>query len=50
MLWPRNVESPAAEPVGCCMPVGNGLSSVTAGRRLLVVAEPSTVLLELKPG
>src|SRR5215467_3705826 len=50
MLCPRNVFTPRADPVGCWSPVGNGLSRVTAGRRLLVVAELSTVLLALNPG
>src|SRR3954469_12221636 len=50
MPCPRKVPKPAEAPVGWVMPVGNGSFKVTAGRRLPVVPEPSSVVLALKPG
>src|SRR5215208_5537386 len=50
MPCPRNVPRPAAEPVGCWMPVGNGFERVTAGRRFAVLEEASTLVVWLKPG
>ena len=46
----RGDDRPLLRTLHIGRPVGNGLSSVTAGRRLLVVAAPNTVLLALKPG
>src|SRR5690348_3661899 len=47
---PRNVPSPDAEPVGFWMPCGNGFDSVTAGRRLAVLAAFRMFVVWLKPG
>src|SRR5438552_3803293 len=50
MPCPRKVLIPAVAPVGGMMPVGKGFDSVTAGRRFPVVPDPSTFVVELKPG
>src|SRR5436309_488523 len=50
MPWPRKVLTPCVAPTGTAMPVGNGLSSVTAGRRLPVLLDARTLVCWLKPG
>ena len=47
-VWPLNVASPAEAPAGCWIPPGNGLLSVAAGVRLLLLVVTIEVVW-LKP-